>query len=80
MSEVGPSIVRATDRWEWQRGLHLIKQHLEEDILILGITAVEDKLQVTTHGEHAGAPPALLFELVEIVCLEIVAVDTNQAD
>jgi hypothetical protein len=80
MSEVGPSIVRATDRWEWQRGLHLIKQHLEENILILGITAVEDKLQVTTHGEHAGAPPALLFELVEIVCLEIVAVNTNQAD
>ena len=41
---------------------------------------ISDELQVTTHGEHAGAPPTLLFEFVEVVGLEIVAVDTNQAN
>ena len=44
------------------------------------MTAVEDELQVATHGEHAGAPPPFRFQLVEVVGLEVEAIDANETD
>ena len=63
---------------DWQGGLYLVKQYFYQHVLILGIAAVEDELQVAGHREHTAAPPAMGFEFVEVICRKIKAVNTYQ--
>ena len=42
--------------------------------------AVEDKLQIGSHRDDIADPPAVFFDLLQILCLEIVAVEPQQAD
>ena len=44
------------------------------------MAAVEDELQVAAHGEDAGTPPAFLFEFVEVVGLEVEAIDADETN
>ena len=64
----------------WQCGLLFIQQYLHEYILVPRAAAIEDKLQVRTHREDAGAPPALLFEFIEVVGSQVEAIDSHQTD
>lgn len=79
LAEVGPVVVGGAVGCDGEGGLFLVEQYLDEHVFVLGIAAVENKLQVAGHGEHAAAPPAAGFEIVEIVGGEVVAVNTNQA-
>ena len=79
VSEVAPPVVGTGDWCEGQGGLDFVEEHLKEHVLILGIAAIEDELQVAAHGEDVGTPPTFFLEFVEIICFEVVAVDTYEA-
>ena len=80
LAKVRPAVVGTADGLEGQRGLLFVEQHLKEHILIFGMAAIEDELQVTAHREHTGAPPTLFLQFVEIISLKIEAVDTDQTN
>ena len=46
----------------------------------MAVLAVEDDLQVASHRVHLVSPPALLLQLVQLVGLEVIAVDAHQTD
>jgi hypothetical protein len=61
-----------------ESGFLFVEEDLDEDILVLGTTAIEDELYVGTHGEDAGAPPAALFKFVKVAGGEVVAIDADE--
>ena len=65
-SEVAPAVVGCTVTVQRQGDLLLVEKHFEENIFVLRVSTVEDELQIRTHGEDAGAPPPLFFQLVEM--------------
>ena len=77
-TDVGPTIVWCTACGDRERGFLFVEENLDKDIVVLWTATVEDELYVGTHGEDAGTPPAALFELVEAVGGEVVAVDAHK--
>jgi hypothetical protein len=61
-----------------ESGFLFVEEDLDEDILVLGTTAIEDELYVGTHGEDAGAPPAAPFKFVKVAGGEVVAIDADE--
>jgi len=78
LAEVLPMIVGGTICLYGQGALCFVEEDFEEYILVLGAAAVEDELQVGTHGEYAAAPPAFGLELVEVIGREIITINAYQ--
>ena len=76
-SEVAPAVVGCTVTVQRQGDLLLVEKHFEENIFVLGVSTVEDELQIGTHGEDAGAPPPLFLQLVEMGGTKVEAVPSR---
>ena len=77
-SEVIPMIVGGAVGLERQLGLLLVKEHLEEHILIVDIRTIENELQIRGHGENIGTPPTLAINVLPVIDVFIVAIDAQQ--
>ena len=80
LAEVSPMVIGGAVGADRQLSLLLIEQHLEEDVVVVRAAAVEDELHVGSHWEYVGAPPAFGLQLFQIVGLQVVAVDADEAD
>ncbi len=76
LAEVGPVVVGGAVGGDGEGGLDFVEQYFYEHILILGIAAVEDELQVAGHRKPTAAPPAMALELVDVIGREIKLVNT----
>ena len=71
-------IVGGTVRGDGQCGLVLVEQDLQQHILVFIILTVEDKLDISSHGEDIEVDPSLDVEFFEILYLTIVAIESQQ--
>ena len=80
LPHVLPVVVGGAVGLDGQCGFFFIEQEFYEHIGIVLVSTIEDGLEVGTHGEHVGAPPALLFEFLKVVSLKVEAVDTHETN
>jgi hypothetical protein len=78
--EVAPLVIASLNRFQVRKlSLILIKEHLEDYILVLIILMIENELHITCHREDAVVEPTILVKVVKRHLLAI-AVKVEEAD
>ena len=63
-----------------QLRLLFVQQHLKDDVFVLRVLTVENKLDIAGHGEHQTGPPPVGLQLLKVVGHEIKSVESKKAD
>ena len=78
LTNIPPVIVGFDDTLQGQACLVLVEQHLDQHVVVLWTLAIEDELDIASHGEDAVVGPFATFQRPQVVSGKAIAVEVEE--